>query len=51
METAEVMAWFFFLVIISILFFAAFGSSNIDEATIEEYMSRLMEQEKDGGRR
>lgn len=51
MDTGEGLAWFFFLVVISILFFAAFGSSNIDEATIEEYMARLMEQEKDGGRR
>ena len=51
METGEVFAWFFFLVIISLLFFAAFGSSNIDEVTIEEYMSRLMKQEQDEGRR
>jgi Na+-transporting methylmalonyl-CoA/oxaloacetate decarboxylase gamma subunit len=40
--TGEVFAWLIFLVIVTMLFFAAFGQSNITEDTIEEYMDNLV---------
>ena len=45
MESAEIFAWFFFVLIITLLFFAAFGGSNLTEESIEEYMQTLMTQE------
>ena len=49
MESGEVFAWFVFLVIMNLLFFAAFGSQNISDNTIEEYIDSLMADEKPGG--
>ena len=49
MQTGEVFAWIIFFVIISLLFFAAFGSQNINEKTIEEYIDSLMADEKPNG--
>lgn len=46
MDTGEVFAWIFFLIIITILFFAAFGGSDYNEQSIEEYMSRLVKEEE-----
>jgi len=40
--TGEVLGWLVFLVVISLLFFAAFGGSNINEKTIEEYIESLV---------
>tara|TARA_R110000824_G_scaffold71084_1_gene182200 strand:- start:209 stop:367 length:159 start_codon:yes stop_codon:yes gene_type:complete len=40
--TGEVFAWLIFLIIVTMLFFAAFGQSNITEDTIEEYMDNLV---------
>ena len=37
--------WFglaFFLIILMLLFFAAFGGTNITDESVEEYMKRLM---------
>lgn len=37
--------WFWliiFLVVLMLLFFAAFGGSNITEESVEEYMNRLI---------
>ena len=53
MQTGEVFAWIIFFVIISLLFFAAFGSQNINEKTIEEYIDSLMAEENNtnGGNR
>ena len=48
METLEVMGWITFFVIISLLFFAAFGTQNITEESIEEYMQNIIEQVKEG---
>jgi len=42
MDTGEGFAWFFFIVALTILFFAAFGASNVTDASIEEYMQRLI---------
>lgn len=39
--------WFFlivFLITITMLFFAAFGGSNLTEQSVEEYMARLMKE-------
>ena len=44
---ATTFEWIFFLFFImgmSLLFFATFGSSKYDEKTIDEYMSRLENQ-------
>ena len=41
METGEVFAWLIFMVVITLLFFAAFGTSQITEDTIEEYWKTL----------
>jgi hypothetical protein len=45
METGEMIGWLFFVLIITLLFFAAFGGSNLTEESIEEYMETLMKQE------
>ena len=50
METGEVFAWLIFMVIITLLFFAAFGQSNITEDTIEEYMENIMNKVRKEGR-
>ncbi len=46
METGEVFAWLIFLLFMNVLFFAAFGSNNINEKSIEEYIDSLMADEK-----
>lgn len=41
--------WFWmiaFIVVLMLLFFAAFGGSNITEESVEEYMNRLMGKEE-----
>jgi hypothetical protein len=40
--TGEVLGWFIFLIVISLLFFAAFGGNSINEKTIEEYIDSLL---------
>tara|TARA_R100000008_G_C3545091_1_gene147078 strand:- start:99 stop:269 length:171 start_codon:yes stop_codon:yes gene_type:complete len=46
MATAlEWMAWTIFVVVISLLFFAAFGGSKYDERSIDEYMDKLIAEE------
>jgi len=42
MDTGEVFGWIVFLIVITLLFFAAFGGSNIRESDIEEYMENLL---------
>jgi|14_taG_2_1085336.scaffolds.fasta_scaffold177880_2 hypothetical protein len=51
MSTGEVFGWLMFIIFISILFFAAFGSTSITEETVEEYISNLMKDEDTGVRR
>jgi len=43
MSTAEWFGLVVFLIIVTLLFFAAFGGSNITEQSVEDYMKRLME--------
>ena len=50
MSTGEVFGWLMFLIVITVLFFAAFGTSNIDETTIEDYMANLIEDVRQEGR-
>ncbi len=50
MDTGEVFAWLVFSVVITLLFFAAFGTSQITEETIEEYMENIMNKIKTGER-
>jgi len=43
--------WFFaaiFLVVLMLLFFAAFGGRNITDGSVEDYMRRLMRNDGDG---
>ena len=43
----ETMDWFgllFFIIVVTLLFFAAFGGSNLTDQSVEEYMTRLMKE-------
>jgi|TARA_Y100001937_G_C7082044_1_gene313480 hypothetical protein len=42
MTTWEWIGLFFFISILMLLFFAAFGGTNITDESVEEYMKRLM---------
>ena len=44
MSTAEWFGLFIFLVILTLLFFAAFGGTNITEQSVDDYIKRLMGQ-------
>ena len=44
METMEWIGFFFFLIGVVLLFFAAFGGSNLTDQTVEEYMQRLIKE-------
>jgi hypothetical protein len=48
METMEIIVWFIFILVISLLFFAAFGNSKYSESSIEEYMQKLIDEEAKG---
>jgi len=39
-----------FITILMLLFFAAFGGSNITDQSVEDYMKRLMNEDKGGKR-
>ena len=45
MTTMEWLGLILFLVIVTLLFFAAFGGSKLQDATVEEYLSRLMKED------
>lgn len=47
MSTWEWAGLFAFLIVVILLFFAAFGGSNLTEQSVEEYMQRLMRDSKD----
>ena len=42
MTTWEIIGLIFFVAILMLLFFAAFGGTNITDESVEEYMKRLM---------
>ena len=45
MSTWEWIGLFFFISILMLLFFAAFGGTSITDESVEEYMKRLMGEE------
>jgi len=49
MSTWEWFGLFVFLVVLTLLFFAAFGGSNLDGQNIEEYMDNLLNDKKKEG--
>ena len=44
MSTAEWFGLIIFLIVLSLLFFAAFGGTNITEQSVDDYIKRLMGQ-------
>ena len=44
MSTAEWFGLFIFMIILTLLFFAAFGGTNITEQSVDDYIKRLMGQ-------
>jgi hypothetical protein len=42
LTTGEVFLWFVFFIVISILFFAAFGGASVNEDSVEEYINNLI---------
>lgn len=49
MTTWEWFGLIIFMLVVLLLFFAAFGGSNITDESVEEYMTRLMQKrDKDG---
>jgi cell division protein FtsW (lipid II flippase) len=44
MSTAEWFGLFVFLIVLTLLFFAAFGGTNITEQSVDDYIKRLMGQ-------
>ena len=51
METGEVFGWLLFLIVISVLFFAAFGGASVTEDTVEEYIQNLVKEDQQTLRR
>lgn len=50
MSTSEWFGLFLFLIILSLLFFAAFGGSHLSDQTVEQYMNRLLsDEDRDNG--
>jgi hypothetical protein len=47
MSTAEMFGLFIFMIVLTLLFFAAFGGTNITEQSVDEYIKRLMGQTED----
>jgi hypothetical protein len=49
MTTWEWLGLILFMLMVLLLFFAAFGGSNVTDESVEEYMTRLMQKcDKDG---
>ena len=44
MSTAEWIGLFIFMISLTLLFFAAFGGTNITEQSVDDYIKRLMGQ-------
>jgi len=47
MSTAEWFGLFIFMIVLTLLFFAAFGGTNITEQSVDDYIKRLMGQTED----
>lgn len=46
MTSWEVLMMIIYLIVLVLLFFAAFGGSNLNEHSVEEYMTRLLNEEE-----
>lgn len=46
MSPWEWFGWFVFIILVSLLFFAAFGNSKYTEDNIDEYMENLISDER-----
>ena len=49
LSAVSITMWIVFIIVISLLFFAAFGNSKYTEDSIEEYMSNLINEEQNRG--
>ncbi len=49
LSATSIVLWGVFIIVISLLFFAAFGNSKYTEDSIEEYMSNLINEEQKRG--
>ncbi|QDP51940.1 MAG: hypothetical protein GOVbin4206_107 [Prokaryotic dsDNA virus sp.] len=49
MTTLEWFGLIIFLIIVTLLFFAAFGGSKLSDSTVEEYLARLMKEDEKRG--
>ena len=49
MNTLEGILWFIFIVMVCLLFFAAFSGDRVSNQTIEEYMEQLISEERQRG--
>ena len=49
MSTAEWFGFIIFLIVLSLLFFAAFGGSKLSDSSVEEYMARLIKEGNENG--
>ena len=47
MSTAEWFGLIIFLIVLSLLFFAAFGGTNITEQSVDDYIKRSMGQSEE----
>tara|TARA_R100000458_G_C8040014_1_gene91747 strand:- start:161 stop:319 length:159 start_codon:yes stop_codon:yes gene_type:complete len=45
-STLEAILWAVFILGVSLLFFAAFGSDRVSNQTIDEYMENLIQEEE-----
>ena len=46
MSPWEWLGWIIFVILVSLLFFAAFGNSKYTEESIDEYMETLISEER-----
>ncbi len=49
MDTLEWFGLIVFLIIVTLLFFAAFGGSKLSDSSVEEYLARLMKEDEKRG--
>tara|TARA_R100000781_G_scaffold66120_1_gene41571 strand:+ start:309 stop:461 length:153 start_codon:yes stop_codon:yes gene_type:complete len=49
MDTLEWFGLIIFLVIVTLLFFAAFGGSQLTDSSVEDYLARLMKEDENDG--
>ena len=49
MGTIEWFGLIIFLIIVTLLFFAAFGGTKLSDASVEEYLARLMKEDEKRG--